>query len=82
MPPETTAPSTPVPQAPPTPPAPVSSAPAQPAPASQPMKIPEDPKKYLEFLFDFMIKYDSSDIYLTFGEEPTIRVYGEARRIQ
>ncbi|MDR0860852.1 MAG: PilT/PilU family type 4a pilus ATPase [Candidatus Peribacteria bacterium] len=36
----------------------------------------------MEHLFDLMIKYESSDIYLTFGEEPTLRVFGEARRIQ
>ena len=28
-----------------------------------------------------MVKADSSDIYLTYGEEPTIRVYGEAKRL-
>ncbi len=40
-----------------------------------------DPEKYLGYLFDLMIKYKSSDIYLTYGEEPTLRIYGEARRI-
>lgn len=62
-----------------------SAATPAPKPASAPtpsFQIPSDPKAYLELLFDFMVKYDSSDIYLTYGEEPTIRVYGEARRIQ
>ncbi|MDD4714369.1 MAG: PilT/PilU family type 4a pilus ATPase [Candidatus Absconditabacteria bacterium] len=40
-----------------------------------------DPEKYLEYLLDLMIKHDSSDIYLTYGEEPTLRIFGEARRI-
>lgn len=43
--------------------------------------ITSDPVKYLEYLFDLMIKYKSSDIYLTYGEEPTLRIFGEARRI-
>jgi twitching motility protein PilT len=43
--------------------------------------ITADPVKYLEYLFDLMIKYKSSDIYLTYGEEPTLRIFGEARRI-
>ena len=53
-------------------------------PASQAatLQIPQDPIKYLEYLFSLMIKYESSDIYLTFGEEPTLRIFGEARRIQ
>ncbi|GHV21573.1 hypothetical protein FACS1894176_06620 [Bacteroidia bacterium] len=59
---------------------------SQPAPVQAPTEgansISSDPIKYLEQLFDMMIKYDSSDIYLTYGEEPTLRVFGEARRIQ
>ena len=79
--PETTIPQTPAiqPTAPQTTPTTTVASVTPPAPA---MQIPSDPKQYLELLFDFMIKYDSSDIYLTYGEEPTIRVYGEARRIQ
>lgn len=40
-----------------------------------------NPEQYLGYLFDLMIRYKSSDIYLTYGEEPTLRIYGEARRI-
>ncbi len=40
-----------------------------------------NPEQYLWYLFDLMIRYKSSDIYLTYGEEPTLRIYGEARRI-
>ncbi|MDR0607338.1 MAG: hypothetical protein LBG52_03090 [Candidatus Peribacteria bacterium] len=35
-------------------------------PAPSPAPLSSDPIKYLESLFDMMIKYDSSDIYLTF----------------
>ena len=59
--------------------------PTTPAPQSvAPQNAPDpaaDPIKYFEYLLDLMIKYQSSDIYLTFGEEPTLRVFGDARRI-
>jgi twitching motility protein PilT len=58
----------------PTPP----TTPTQPTPQVNPSA---DPIKYLAYLFELMVKYDSSDIYLTFGEEPTLRIYGEACRI-
>ncbi|MDR3169180.1 MAG: PilT/PilU family type 4a pilus ATPase [Candidatus Peribacteria bacterium] len=63
-----------------TPPAPAQQQ-AQPA-RTPPAPLSADPIKYLESLFDMMIKYDSSDIYLTYGEEPTLRIFGEARRLQ
>lgn len=53
----------------------------QPAQAVQ-IQVPAEPSKYLEMLFGLMEKYNSSDIYLTYGEEPTIRVYWEAKRLQ
>lgn len=54
-------------------------APAQVSPAIQ---VPDDAEKYLEMLFDLMVKYDSSDIYLTYGEEPSIRIFWETKRLQ
>ena len=61
---------------------PQTPTPTPPAQNTAPQQqIPSDPIKYLEYLFDLMIKYDSSDIYLTYGEEPTLRIFGEARRI-
>jgi hypothetical protein len=29
-----------------------------------------------------MIDYDASDIYLTYGEAPVLRVYGDALRVE
>jgi twitching motility protein PilT len=55
-----------------------SSSSPQPTPAINPAA---DPIKYLGYLFDLMIKHESSDIYLTYGEEPALRIFGEACRI-
>lgn len=41
----------------------------------------DSPEKYLNYLLSLMVKYDSSDIYLTHGEPPSIRIYGEVRRL-
>jgi hypothetical protein len=37
--------------------------------------ISKDPVKYLAYLLDLMIKHESSDIYLTYNEEPTLRIF-------
>jgi twitching motility protein PilT len=59
-----------------------STQPATTAPQQTPqINIPSDPIKYLEYLLDMMIKHESSDIYLTYDEEPTLRIFGEARRV-
>lgn len=59
-------------------------------PASQPQENPVtvsvqnqnmDPIQYLDYLCGLMVEYGSSDIYLTYGEEPVLRIFGEARRI-
>jgi twitching motility protein PilT len=62
-------------------PAPQNAAPAPAQQQASQITVPSDPIEYLEYLFDMMIKYESSDIYLTYGEEPTLRIFGEARRI-
>ncbi|MDR0649837.1 MAG: hypothetical protein LBG59_00035 [Candidatus Peribacteria bacterium] len=68
-------------QTPPTPPAQPAQTPASSTPPTAPaqqapqMNIPTDPVKYLEYLLDMMIKHESSDIYLTYGEEPTLRIF-------
>ena len=62
-------------------PAVVPPTPVTPTPQPNTPDPAKDPIKYFEYLLDLMIKHKSSDIYLTFGEEPTLRVYGEARRI-
>lgn len=41
-----------------------------------------DVKEYLRFLLKMMVEYDASDIYLTYGEAPVLRVYGDALRVQ
>jgi len=41
-----------------------------------------DTKEYLKFLLSLMIDYDASDIYLTYGEAPVLRVYGDALRVE
>ena len=38
-------------------------------------------EKYLFHLLQQMIDNKASDIYFTYGEEPVLRVYGEAHRI-
>ena len=38
--------------------------------------------QYLSFLFDLMVEYDASDIYITYWEEPILRVEQEALRVQ
>ena len=41
-----------------------------------------DMKEYLKFLLSLMVDYDASDIYLTYGEAPVLRIYGDAMRIE
>lgn len=41
-----------------------------------------DTKEYLKFLLSLMIDYDASDIYLTYGEAPVLRIYGDAMRVE
>ena len=41
-----------------------------------------DMKEYLKFLLQMMVDYDASDIYLTYGESPVLRIYGDALRVQ
>ncbi len=41
-----------------------------------------DPEGYLFYLFQMMIDNKASDIYLTYGEEPVLRIYGEVARIK
>lgn len=41
-----------------------------------------DTKEYLKFLLSLMIDYNASDIYLTYGEAPVLRVYGDALRVE
>lgn len=43
--------------------------------------ISKDPVKYLAYLLDLMIKHESSDIYLTYNEEPTLRIFWDVYRI-
>ena len=38
-------------------------------------------EKYLNYLLNMMVQYNSSDIYLTYWEPPAIRVFGEVRRM-
>lgn len=40
-----------------------------------------NPQDYMLYLFQLMVENNSSDIYLTYGEEPAIRIYGEAHRV-
>ena len=39
-----------------------------------------NPENYLLYLFQLMIQNKSSDIYLTYGEEPALRIYWEVHR--
>lgn len=39
-----------------------------------------NPVKYLEFLNGLMIEKNASDMYLTFGEPPTLRILEEVHR--
>lgn len=39
------------------------------------------PEQYLYYLFNLMIQYNSSDIYLTFDEEPCLRIFGDVCRL-
>lgn len=41
----------------------------------------QSPEKYLNYLLNMMVQYNSSDIYLTYWEPPAIRVFGEVRRM-
>ena len=41
-----------------------------------------DTKEYLKFLLSLMVDYNASDIYLTHGEAPVLRIYGDAMRIE
>lgn len=38
-------------------------------------------EQYLYSLCNLMIKYNSSDIYFTYGEEPSLRIFGEICRL-
>lgn len=38
--------------------------------------------QYLSFLFDLMVEYNASDIYITYWEEPVLRIEQEALRVQ
>jgi len=40
-----------------------------------------NPENYLLYLLQLMIDNKSSDIYFTYGEEPSLRIYGEVVRI-
>ncbi len=40
-----------------------------------------DAVQYLDYLCGLMVAHNSSDIYLTYGEEPVLRIFWEARRI-
>ena len=39
-------------------------------------------EQYLSFLFDLMVNYDASDMYITYWEVPVLRVEQEALRVQ
>jgi len=41
-----------------------------------------DVHEYLRFLFESMVNYDASDLYLTFWETPVYRIYWETLRVQ
>lgn len=41
----------------------------------------KNPEEYLHYLLDIMVQHNSSDIYFTYSEEPSIRVYGEVYRL-
>lgn len=41
-----------------------------------------DVKEYLKFLLSLMVDNDASDIYLTYGEAPVLRIYGDALRVE
>lgn len=40
-----------------------------------------NPSNYMLYLWQLMIKKNSSDIYFTYGEEPALRIYGEIYRV-
>jgi len=40
-----------------------------------------NPQDYMLYLFQLMVENNSSDIYLTYWEEPAIRIYWEAHRV-
>ena len=41
-----------------------------------------DTKSYLLYILQLMIQNKSSDVYLTYWEEPVLRIYGEVHRVQ
>jgi len=41
-----------------------------------------DSEQYLSFLLHLMVVYEASDIYITFGEVPVLRIMQEALRVQ
>jgi Tfp pilus assembly ATPase PilU len=45
------------------------------------IKLTRNPDMYKNYLLKMMIDNDSSDMYITYGEPPVLRIYDKAHRI-